>query len=399
MAASCEVLVYAKRLRGRPRIEWHHNVQYRRFLVIPEQRLMAPLERFVFPDNKRPYFASSIYYLSYAMQVASDLAKQNCDVIHVHNFHQVAALIKRFNPQSKVLLHMHCDWLAELNPDSVRSRLKGLSAVVGCSEFVTKNVMRRFPAVADRCRTIYYGVDVPAFQGGGRIDPSSHARILFVGRVSPEKGIHVLLDAFRLMAARCPTAELHIVGKDSVPSSGMIADLTDDPHTRNLRSIDPHNYRERICATLPGDVRSRVHFRGDVPHSELPDIYRDAAVFAFPSEWHEPFGIPVVEAMASGLPVVGTRSGGIMESIEHGRTGFLVDRGDSRALAEALATLLLSPDLRYAMGQAGLERAASIWGWDRTIEALRGLYDSLANQRESVYQHARLHQSPGQICR
>jgi glycosyltransferase involved in cell wall biosynthesis len=271
----------------------------------------------------------------------------------------VAGLIKKMNPQSSVVLHMHCDWLNELDHRRVFSRSQHLDAIIGCSEFVTQHVTRRFPVLAPRCRTINYGVDIPAFQTepSPPVDPQAPLRILFVGRVSPEKGIHVLLEAFRLVAPRCPNAELHIVGKESVPSSRMITALSDDMHTPKLLYADQPNYIDHILASLPEEIRPRIHLHGGVPNAALSAFYRDAAVFVFPSEWEEPFGIPIVEAMASGIPVVGSRGGGI-ESIEHGRTGFLVDRGDVRGLAEALVALLQDYNVCRTLGEtAGSGRA------------------------------------------
>jgi glycosyltransferase involved in cell wall biosynthesis len=304
-------------------------------------------------------------------------------VIHVQNFYQIAGLIKKMNPQSSVVLHMHCDWLNQLDQRSVFSRSQHLDAIIGCSEFVTQNIALRFPVLAPRCRTINYGVDIPAFhtEPPPPGDPQTPLRILFVGRVSPEKGIHVLLEAFRLVADRCPNAELHIVGKESVPSSRMVTALSDDMHTRKLLYADQPNYLDHILASLPEEIRPRIHLHGDVPNSALPAFYRDAAVFVFPSEWEEPFGIPVVEAMASGIPVVGSRGGGIVESIEHGRTGFLVDRGDVRGFAEALVTLLQDYNLRRTLGENGRKRAG-LWSWDRTIDALLSLYGCLVNGAE-----------------
>jgi glycosyltransferase involved in cell wall biosynthesis len=82
--------------------------------------------------------------------------------------------------------------------------------------------------------------------------------------------------------------------------------------------------------------------------------------------------------MTAGLPVVATRSGGIVDAVENGRTGFLVERGDSNALAEALVTLLLNPGLRREMGLNGSRQAIGRCSWERVIPSLRELYESLS---------------------
>ena len=383
LAKSCQVIVYARRSWSRPAVEWSDGVEFRRFPSLHDDRFISPFESLLFRDKKRPHFASSFYHIWFAIRVARDLMKQKCDLIHVQNFHQIASLIKKYNPKSKVLLEMHCDWLANLDPELVLPRLLNLSAIIGDSDFVTENIKRCFPGIAGRCRTVYYGIDVVNFQGAPRKDPDTQ-RILYVGRVSPEKGAHVLLEAFRLIAARCPAAELHVVGPDAIPPSRMLVELYNDPHTKALQAIDTRNYRQTICAALPEASLRRVHFHGAIPNNDLPPIYRNSSVFVFPSECHEGFGIPVIEAMASGLPVVATRSGGVTESVQHGRTGFLVDRGDSKALADAVIGLLENPELRRKMGDCGRERALD-FSWEKSVSALLALYQSVYADDEVAF--------------
>jgi glycosyltransferase involved in cell wall biosynthesis len=100
-------------------------------------------------------------------------------------------------------------------------------------------------------------------------------------------------------------------------------------------------------------VAARVRFLGPVPHNRLPELYHQADVFVFPSVWHEPFGVPVVEAQSAGLPVVSTRSGWIPELIRDGSTGVLVDRADSHQLADVLTRILTDNEARSRMGPSG----------------------------------------------
>jgi glycosyltransferase involved in cell wall biosynthesis len=104
-------------------------------------------------------------------------------------------------------------------------------------------------------------------------------------------------------------------------------------------------------------------------HEKLAEYYRSADVFVFPSIWDEPFGIPVIEAMAAGLPVVATRVGGVVETVEDGKTGFLVPPADSHALAEAISALVQDRALRERLGAAGRERALELFSFDSAAAA------------------------------
>jgi glycosyltransferase involved in cell wall biosynthesis len=120
-----------------------------------------------------------------------------------------------------------------------------------------------------------------------------------------------------------------------------------------------------------------VRFVGKIPYARIREHYRKAAVVVIPSLWHEPFGIPVIEAMAAGIAVIATRGGAFPEIVEHERTGLLVDRGDAIGLADAISRLISDDQLRTAMGIAGRKRARELFSWDRVVGQLQGLYEGL----------------------
>ena len=111
---------------------------------------------------------------------------------------------------------------------------------------------------------------------------------------------------------------------------------------------------------------------------DLIEFYRSAHVFVFPSVWDEPFGMPIIEAMACGIPVIATHGGGIPEIIEDGKTGFLVERGDTDGLADAILRLLRDKHLMQSVGEAGRQRATEQFSWDRISEDLMSAYKRLA---------------------
>jgi glycosyltransferase involved in cell wall biosynthesis len=186
-------------------------------------------------------------------------------------------------------------------------------------------------------------------------DPA-RLRLVTVGRLVPRKGTDDVIKALR----RLPRAELIVVG--GPPADGLDADA----EVARLRSI----------ASQQG-VRSRVRFTGCLPRRAVAALLRSADV-AVCAPWYEPFGIVPVEAMACGVPVVGTSVGGLLDTVLPGITGILVPPRDVEALVAALRTLQGDPRLRIGMGRLGAVRAAN-YKWPRigglTLDAYRSVCD------------------------
>jgi len=276
---------------------------------------------------------------------------------------------------------MHCEWLTQLNRSIIQQRLNLVDLIIGCSNYITQKICNTFPEFARRCRTVYNGVNVNQFCAGNvdsdAMKKTRAQQLLFVGRVSPEKGVHVLLDAFRQVVTRCPQAQLKIVGPQrSLPTEFLVA-LSDDPKVADLAKFYPGNYLAHLQKRLSPDVASRVSFIKTIPHGEVTDHFRNTDVFIFPSVWDEPFGMPLVEAMASKVPTVSTQTGGITEIVEDGKTGLLVEPGNANALAEAILCLLENEGLRKSMGEAGRKRAVEVFPWELVVEKVLSEYANL----------------------
>jgi len=134
---------------------------------------------------------------------------------------------------------------------------------------------------------------------------------------------------------------------------------------------------ERVTGLVKSLKRARV---SRVGYSEMPALYRSADVFVFPSTWEEPFGISIVEAMASGIPVVATKVGGIPEIVREGETGRLVPPGDPQSMAEAIGQLLDSEPDRQRLGAAGRSAAESRFSIDAHVDRLLGLYNRMMSE-------------------
>ncbi len=178
--------------------------------------------------------------------------------------------------------------------------------------------------------------------------------VLYTGRVEFNKGSLELLRSVKAVASRVPEVEYVLAGA-------------------RHNSIDDRALESALGAN---GTRPHVRLLGHVPWQKLADWYCRATVFAMPS-FYETFGISVIEAMAFGLPVVATKTGGLPEVVEDGVTGILVPPGDSQALAEALACLLSDPEMRRRMGRAGQERVRAEFTVDRVIDRTLAVYESV----------------------
>jgi starch synthase len=200
------------------------------------------------------------------------------------------------------------------------------------SECVKSSLMQDYGVPCERITVVGGGPNFPRLPSECPIAPFAPV-ILFVGKDFLRKGGPVLLEAFRKVRAEIPEAQLLVVGPSTLEAE-------------------------------PGVV----HF-GTLSHAEMADVYRQAQVFVLPS-WREPFGISFIEAMAFGLPCVGSRIEAIPEIIDEGKTGFLVPPGDPSRLAVSLLTLLQNPTMSAAMGAAGYAKVKATLNWERTTRLM-----------------------------
>lgn len=325
---------------------------------------------------KRPFFSSPLYYPWYMTRLAWDLRISGADIVHIHNFTQFLPVIKRIVPGIRIVLHMHSEWLSQLDRGLMSERVRHADLVLSCSEFITGKTRAAFPEAAPRCRTLYNGVDVSRFgkapqkQGGNTI---KRRTLICVGRITPEKGLHIVIEAFNRLADRYPDLELSLIGQERITPAEFLIELSDDPRLKPLKAFYPGSYRKRILEGLAPSLSSRVSLSGHVSHSEMASIYTEATVFLNAS-YYESFGIPVAEAMACGVPVVATRAGGVPEIVEDGVSGLLVEPGDAQALVGAITALLEDAGLRERLASAARERIRERFNWDSIAARLADFY-------------------------
>jgi len=373
LASSHALTTYPKWVRGQRKIESFEGVTFRR---IPEGIDRAVNKLRLLDDrlfkHDRPFRLSSLYYANYARRVARDIRERQCEIVHIHSVTNFILPIRKRNPNARLVLHMHDHSLADFDPQVLAPRLAETSLIVGCSNFVIEAIRKRFPAIAGRAHTLYNGVDKRFLEIHS--DPARSQTVLFVGRLCPEKGVHVLLEAMKGITDQ-PASRLSLVGPLDVAPKEFVDPLCKDPLFQGLEGYysRPATYRELLIREA-ASMQGRALLEGPVLNRDIGPRFGAAGIFVFPSLWHEPFGIPVIEAMAAGLPVIATRGGALPEIVVEGETGFLVDRGDVQGLRSAIAKLLANPSLRAKMGAAGRQRVKNLFTWEHCVDRLQELY-------------------------
>lgn len=326
---------------------------------------------------KKPFFSSLLYYPSYAAQLALDLKRIGIDIVHINNFSQFAPVVKAVNPNLKLVLHTHNEWLSQLDRRTIKGRLARTDLVVCCSDYITSRTREAFPAHGSKFRTLHNGVDYARFS---QVKPAGgDRRLICVGRISPEKGLHVLIEAFNIIAPRHPGLELHLIGQERITPREFLIDLSDEDTVRSLAAFYPGSYQKRISKMLAPGLSDRVFFIGHISHSEMMARYSEAHIFINAS-FYESFGMPVAEAMACGLPVIATRVGGVPEIVEDGVSGLLVQPGDPIGLGKAIELLVKDRGLRAGISAAGRERVRDLFNWDRIAGTMAAYYRELAGE-------------------
>jgi glycosyltransferase involved in cell wall biosynthesis len=374
VAKTNEVLVYGKRHAYQRAWNGQENVGYHFMRPILPNRIM--LERIGTPiekvgGHKLPFYASRLYFLDYIAQVAWDLRQQKVDVAHVHNFTQFVPVIRTIAPNVKIALHMNCEWLNQLDYEVMKERIEQSDLVLGSSDYIAGKVKARYPEYSDRCDTLYNGVDVDLFhsENGRGKQAGTGPRLLFVGRVSPEKGVHILIEAFAQIADQFPDAELNLAGPVISLPYEYIVGISEEPEVAALARYYEEDYGITLQRMVEeNNLTGRVHFLGSMAQTDLVKHYQSADILVNPS-YSESFGMSLVEAMASETPVIATRVGGMVNIVDDNETGLLVERDDVEALVGALRCLLENGALRQKMGTTGRQRVIERFSWPQVARS------------------------------
>lgn len=304
----------------------------------------------------------------YAGPILRDfLAKSSIDIVHAHNLHM------DYYPLSKTLvdtchergspsvLIMHNDvFIDRVETEMIRILTEvSWDMLVAVSNYVKDSVREKVPSLPDKkIQVILHGIDTDIFFPANEIEKADLKRqygfsdnriILHTARFLRWKGIIPAIQALPAIIKRFPDVKMVFTGRQE----------------RIYKSPEELiEYEREIDRTIAGlNLDKYVHI-GEYSYSDIPKLTRLADVVIYTTIGNEPFGLVPVEAMASGVPAIVTRSGGLVEGIVDSETGFIIDKEEQKIpvqLAERIAELFLHEELAREMGAAGRKRAVEVF--------------------------------------
>ncbi|MBI4365010.1 MAG: glycosyltransferase family 4 protein, partial [Candidatus Latescibacteria bacterium] len=305
-------------------------------------------------------------------KLAAVLSERNYDLVHVHcplspTLPLVALRVARQPIVGTFHATMFSDLPFRLFGRALLPYFRRIDRALAVSETAHACVARHFPGPIE---IVPNGVNLERFRPGlARLEGFDEGipNLLFVGRHDPRKGLPELMTACARLAKRGLPFRLIVVG------DGWM--------------------RRRVERMARGPLSGRVHFEGRVGNDRLPRYYASADIFCSPARGGESFGIVLLEAMASGVPVVATDLPGYRTVLAPGAQGLAVPPRDPAALAGALGTLLLDPRMRRDMGDRGIETARR-YAWPVIVERLEEIYHSLVGAGHRTRRMAEVPERP-----
>ena len=313
-------------------------------------------------------YAPALETLSVDLAMARDPV--DADVAHAHTWYaDMAGLWIRTLHRIPLIVTLHSmeplrPWKADqlgsgylLSSWIEKTVVEAADRVIAVSHKMREDILAHFAADPAKVVVIHNGIDPARFAHTERRDALERLGVqqpyvLYVGRITDQKGIFHLLDAAKQLPAG-----VQVVLCASAPDTPEI-------EARLRRAVPEHPNVTWINEMVPLEA--------------VTQLYSHAAVFACPSVY-EPFGLINLEAMACETPVVASAVGGILEVVEDGKTGLLVPPGRPDDLAAALRRVLENPELGRRMGRAGRKRVEDHFSWESVAEQTERVYaDAIA---------------------
>lgn len=328
--------VYDKKVKNHPALTSNTN----HYKYINTSSRLAKILKYIYlriRGKKKEYYHYSVeYFFERALWL---IRQKKYDIVIVEN-RPGYALKLNGKTKAKLVLHQENDYLNNQTPQNQKI-YDAFDLIINTSSYITKRVTTINPNDT-KCKTVLNGIDTNRFYAAKPISrqqlglEENDFIIVYSGRLKKEKGILELIHAINRLQP--PKVKLLIIGANSYGSN--------QKSTKFIRELEDESQK----------IRNQVLFTGYIDYLQIPSYLKMADIAVVPSMWEEPFGLTVVEAMAAGLPLITTRSGGIPEICEGVAT--IIDREDIvNNLASAILDLYDHPEKRKQMAAASLERS------------------------------------------
>lgn len=224
-------------------------------------------------------------------------------------------------------------WLSKVR-DEMQRRATEVDGFIATSRYYAETMVEFLQIDDRRMHVVPLGITLDDYMDQPPPQkPQDEVTIGYLARICPEKGLQILIEAFRLLAADHPQVRLRVAGYLGARDRKFLAEQ-----------------QEKVGRW---GLESRVEFLGEVDREQKLQLLRGIDLFSVPTVYKEPKGLFLLEAWACGVPVVQPRHGAFPELIETSGGGVLVEPGSATALAEALSGLIASPEQRHSLGRKG----------------------------------------------
>jgi len=297
--------------------------------------------------------------------------KDEYDLIHVFNRPKWVNAIGDVFPNAAISLSIHNEMflpskISKADGQKCIEKVKFISTV---SRFIAEGIKKLYPEAESKLHTVYSGVDIHRYmpvwtdeaveirkQLKAKYGLTNKKVVLYVSRLSPKKGAHILIKALGKILPTHPDTALVIVG------SKWYGQNQEDSYVRQVKQMSQ-------------DLNTDIILTGFLPPKEVTPHYYLGDVFVCASQWREPLARVHYEAMAAGLPIITTDKGGNAEVVRGVGNGIVISEyNQPQAFADAITYLLDQPSVALEMGKTGRKLAEEKYSWERVAADLLGLF-------------------------
>ena len=352
------------------------------------------------PDhvNYRPYYTLTYRWTERQNQryLAQEVSRFRPDIIFINGMwnlpHSVAWQLEQLCP-GRVVYYIASYWPTELDAHRAywltsweQSRLRlpkkwigeliakmflsgpprnqlDFTLVLCVSAFMQDHIVEKAGVPRSQTRVVHNGIDPATFAIRSFEKNGATLRLLYAGRLSPDKGVHTAIEGMGHLLKSQPTLPITL----SIVGSGTEA------YEANLKQL--------VTQFNLADI---VHFKGQVSRDQMPAIVAEHDVLLLPSIWPEPLARMTQEGMACGLVVIGTTTGGTPEILHDGKNGLTFEAGNALMLADKIAQIAHDPKLKIKMAQAARQTVEERFTFERMVDEIEHYFTSILNQKELV---------------